>query len=96
MDDVQKLASVTGQEVAEWRTTLHNHTKTLNAVNAKIDRFEERVDEHFTKVDERFTRVDERFDKVETEMRDGFGMLAEGQQRITDLLTQHIEECDKG
>jgi uncharacterized coiled-coil DUF342 family protein len=96
MDDVHDLASRTGQEVAEWRTTLNNHTKTLNAMSDQLNG--------------RFDKVDERFDKLEAEMRDGFAkadknfakveekfkLLHEGQDRITKLLTRHLGEPDDG
>jgi hypothetical protein len=33
---------------------------------------------------------------VRTEMRDGFGKLAKGQELITDLLTRHLSEpCEE-
>jgi hypothetical protein len=95
MDDVHNLASGTDREVAEWRTTLNNHSNMLNGMSEQID--------------ERFTKVDKRFDKVEAEMRDGFAkvdqnfakvetkfkLLQQGQDRITKLLTRHLGEPDE-
>jgi hypothetical protein len=78
MDEVHDLASRTGQEVADWRPTLKNHTKTLNAMNEKIDLFQ--------------TRVDGRFDKLESEMREGFTKTALGFAQINALLTTHLRE----
>lgn len=135
MDDVHDLASGADREVAGWRGVLSQHTRTLNAMNEKIDLFQQRVDQRFEKVDQRFEKVDERFeqvdqrfeqvdqrfekvdrrfDRLETEMRTGFArvdaemrdgfarvdaearknysMLAQGQQKITDLLTRHLGE----
>lgn len=34
MNDVEDLARRTGEAVADWRTTLNQHTKTLNAIRA--------------------------------------------------------------
>lgn len=103
MDDVHDLASRTGQEVADWRTTLNNHTNTLNAMSDQING-------RFNKVDDRFDKVDKRIDKLEAEVRDGFAkadknfakveekfkLLHEGQDRITKLLTRHLGEPDDG
>jgi len=95
MDDVQDLARRTGEEVANWRDTLNNHTKTLNGMSDKIELFQERVDKSFD-------QVDERFDKLEGEMRDGFAeverkfeLLRKGQEQITNLLTKHLGEPDE-
>lgn len=82
MDDVEKLARGTGQEVADWRATLNNHTKLLNAMGEKIDLFQK--------------QVNGRFEKVETEMRDGFTLLHRGQDQITQLLTRALGETDDG
>jgi septation ring formation regulator EzrA len=79
MDDVQKLASGTDQEVAGWRTTLNNHTTTLNALRAdqveqgkRLTRVEKemyagfhQINENFAKVDEHFTTADENFAKID-------------------------------
>jgi SMC interacting uncharacterized protein involved in chromosome segregation len=84
MDDVHNLASGTDREVAEWRTTLNNHTNMLNGMS-------EQIDERFTKVDKRFDKVDQNFAKVETK----FKLLQQGQDRITKLLTRHLGEPDE-
>jgi hypothetical protein len=83
MDNVEHLARSTDRDVADWRTTLNNHTETLNGMGKKIDLFQERVDERFGKVDEELA-------DVRSEMRKGFGKLAKGQELITDLLTRHL------
>jgi chromosome segregation ATPase len=75
---------------------------------AKVDEKFAEVDERFDKVDEKFAKVDERFDKLETkvdkgfakvdkgfaQVEDKFALLHEGQERITELLTQHLGEPD--
>lgn len=91
MDDVEGLARGTDREVADWRTTLNNHTKTINAwgqqLNARFDQVE-------AEMRGKFAKVDERFDQVEAEMRDGFGKLAKGQKLITQLLNKHLGKPD--
>lgn len=102
MDDVQDLAGRTGQEVADWRATLNNHTDTLNAMSDKIDHFRQalraemldgfaKVNENFVKVNENFAKVDENFAKVEEK----FALLHEGQNQITKLLNRHFGEPDE-
>lgn len=85
MDDVHDLAS--------------NHTKTLNAMNDKINLFQARVDERFVRVDERFTELESEmrggFTRLESEMREGFTKLGLGQAQITALLTMHLRESEK-
>ena len=84
MGDVEDLARNTDQDVADWRTTLNNHTKTINAwgeqINARFDRVEAEMRSEFA--------------DVRLEMRTGFGTLAEGQAKITKLLTKHLGEPD--
>lgn len=81
MDDVHKQASGTDQEVADWRTTLNNHTHTLNAMS-------EQIDNRFNKVEaemrDGFAKVNEKFE-----------LLHQGQEQITNLLTRHLGEPDE-
>ena len=93
--DVEGLARGTDRDVADWRTTLNNHTDLLNGMGDKIDLFQERVDKRFTrleaKVDANFTMVDANF----TKMEDKFELLRKGQDQITKLLTRHLGEPDE-
>jgi uncharacterized phage infection (PIP) family protein YhgE len=95
MDDVQKLASGTDQEVADWRTTLNNHTNTLNALRddqvdqgKKLARVEKEMQAGFRQMNENFAKVDANFTEVEKK----FALLERGQDQITKLLTRHLGE----
>lgn len=95
MDDVHRLASDTGQEVATWRTTLNNHTKMIKAIRddqvdhgKKLARVEKEMHAGFARVDENFAKVDENFAKVEKK----FELLRRGQEQIAELLTRHLDE----
>ncbi|MFL6119435.1 hypothetical protein [Actinophytocola sp.] len=97
------MASKASKDVSDFTAVLHGHTGVINAIREdqlehgkNLARIEKEMRAGFARVDEKFDKVDARFGKVETEMREGFGLLAEGQQRITELIIQHIEECDKG
>ena len=84
MDNVEDLAGRTGQEVAEWRATLNNHTELLNAIR----------DDHVDQGKE-LVKLKVELADVRSEMRKGFGKLAKGQELITDLLTRHLGDADK-
>ena len=75
----------------DWQTTLNNHTKLLNAI--RKDHLDQRaiLADHGT----RLTRVEAGLADVRSEMRDGFGKLAKGQELITDLLTKQLDESDE-
>jgi hypothetical protein len=77
------------ERVDGWQTTLGNHTGLLNAI--RDDHLDQR---------ERLDRLEAEmrtgFADVRSEMRDGFGKLAKGQELITDLLTGHLgEPCEE-
>ena len=95
MAEVRYLATKANKDVSDFRTVLVGHTGVINAI--REDQLEQgkklaRVEKE---VHAGFARMNEEFADVRSEMRNGFGKLAEGQARITELITQHIEECDK-
>lgn len=83
MDNVEDLAGRTGQEVAEWRATLNNHTKLLKAIR------DDHVDQgkHLTGLEAKVTRLEAKVDEK-------FEILHKGQKQITELLTRHLGEPD--
>lgn len=85
MEDVEGLARNTDREVADWRTTLSRHNKTLNAMGDKIDLFQKRVDERFDKLES----------DLRAEMRKGFTEIGLGMGQITALLNIHLGEPGK-
>ena len=50
----------------------------------------------FARVDQQFAEVNEGFARVDAEARRNYSMLAQGQERITELLTRHIRQCEPG
>jgi chromosome segregation ATPase len=70
--------------VEQWQTTLNGHTNTLNAIRDDV------VDQG-----KRLANVEAELIDVRSEMRAGFGKLAEGQDLITGLLTRHLDERDE-
>ncbi len=73
------------QRVAALRSELGAHTRSLNALRqTQVEQGHE--------MREGFAKVEERFVKVETEMREGFSVLAVGQAQITALLTAQLDE----
>jgi hypothetical protein len=98
VDDVQDLARRTGEEVADWRDTLNGHTKTINAIRddqvdqgKKLARVEKEMHAGFAEMNENFAKVDENFAKVQKK----FDLLHQGQDRITKLLTRHLDAPDE-
>jgi predicted nucleic acid-binding Zn-ribbon protein len=72
------------ERVDDWRTTLDNHTETLNAIRA------DHLDQG-----EKLAKLEAEVRDGFAEMRDGFGKLAKGQELITGLLTGHLSEPDE-
>jgi hypothetical protein len=81
VDDVEHLARGTGKEVSEWRTTLNNHMKTLNAIR------ENQIDQG-----KKLASFEEHFGEFEARVDKKFALLHRGQEQITDLLTRHLGE----
>jgi hypothetical protein len=104
MGDVEDFSRGTDREVADWRTTLNNHTKLLNTIRddvvdqgKKVDKLETEMRDGFAKVDANFARVDANFAKVDAnfaKVEDKFQLLFRGQEEITQLLTRHLGEPD--
>lgn len=88
MDDVEGLARGTDREVADWRTTLNNHTDLLNAIR------EDQVDQG-KKLARLEAKVEAELADVRSEMRNGFGKLAKGLELLTGLLTRHLGRPDE-
>ncbi len=79
------LAGGADRDVSAMQAELRAHTRTLNALReTQISQGAEMRGEM------REMRGEMR------DMRGGFALLAQGQERITDLLTRHIDECDSG
>jgi hypothetical protein len=103
----ESFARVDG-ELAEVRGEMRGGFARVDAEFADVRESFARVDGELAEVRgemrEGFARVDGEFADVRGEMRAGFArvdtearknysLLAEGQQRITDLLTRHIGDC---
>jgi len=89
-DHVEGLARRTDKEVSDWRTTLSNHTELLNAIrNDHVDH-----GKRLTRVEAGLADVRSEMDAMRSEMRNGFGKLAKGQELITELLDRHLGTSD--
>jgi hypothetical protein len=79
------LAGGADRDVAAMQSELRGHTRSLNALR-------QTQVEQGRQIRDGFAKVEERFVKVETEMREGFSVLAVGQAQITALLTAQLDE----
>jgi hypothetical protein len=79
------LAGGADRDVAAMQSELRAHTRSLNALR-------QTQVEQGRQIRDGFAKVEERFVKVETEMREGFSVLAVGQAQITALLTAQLDE----
>jgi hypothetical protein len=86
------LAGGADRDVAAMQSELRAHTRSLNALRETQREQGDRIDRLDRKVGEGFAKVEERFAMVETEMREGFSVLAVGQAQITALLTGQLGE----
>jgi hypothetical protein len=69
-------------EPKAMQAQLRAHTKTLGALRqSQLEQGKE---------------MREGFARVDAEARQNYAMLAHGQQRITDLLTRSLGECESG
>ena len=65
-------------------------------VNEGFARVDAEMHGGFARVDQQFAEVNEGFARVDAEARRNYSMLAQGQERITELLTRHIRQCEPG
>ena len=72
--------------------------KKVDTLGKKVDSVEQRVggvEQKIDNVEQRIGGVEQKVDNVEKEMRHGFALLGQGQERITELLTRHLGEPDE-
>jgi len=110
MAEVRFLATKAEKDASDCKAVLIGHTGVLNAIRedqvdqgrklAKIDtrlgNLETEVRSGFARVDERFAETREGFARVDAEARANFTTLAQGQERLTELMTRHISQCESG
>lgn len=70
------------------KETQREHGETLAKHGKRLDRLEQKVDAGFAQADKNFAQVDENFVKVGKQL----GQLRSGQERITELLTEHLDK----
>lgn len=102
MAEVRFMATKAESEVSDMQTVFRGHTGVLNAirndqvkqgmelasVKTEVKNVRAEMHDGFAKVDANFAKVDENFTKVEAK----FELLRDGQDRITELLTRHLDE----
>lgn len=95
--EARVLAVGADRDVSTMQVQLRAHTRSLEAL--RTTQLEQGNEIHVLRGEMRegFARVDmqmrEGFARVDAEARKSYTLLAKGQQRITDLLTTHIEDC---
>jgi predicted nucleic acid-binding Zn-ribbon protein len=72
----------------EQGETLAEHGKRLDRLEHKVDAGFAQADKNFDQINKNFAQVDENFVKVGKHL----GQLHAGQERITELLTEHLEK----
>lgn len=101
MAEVRFMAGRTDREVSSLQAVLNGHTGVLNAIredHRELDKrfatFEAETRREFADVRaemrDGFAKVDENFAKVEKK----FELLSKGQERITRLLTKHLDKSE--
>jgi septal ring factor EnvC (AmiA/AmiB activator) len=95
MDEVRHLARSTDREVADVSIRLSAQTRVINALRETQIEHGDLLKSHseiLKSHDKRLDSLEIKVDRLEAKVDRGFTMLAAGQERITDLLTRHIEE----
>jgi peptidoglycan hydrolase CwlO-like protein len=69
-----------GQTLAKHSHMLTEHGKRLGRLENKVDALDHKVDTGFAQADKNFAEVERQF-----------GQLRTGQERITELLTEHFD-----
>jgi hypothetical protein len=85
------LAGGADRDVSAMQTELRAHTRSLEALRKTQLEQSREMRDGFARVD---GEMRDGFERVDAETRRSYSMLAQGQQRITELLTMHINQCE--